>query len=190
VVERQVTGLLRPATVARLVRWELVPRGGQPGFWRLAWELDMEAYAYLRDRQFGRRLLATNRDSWSSAALVEAYGGQAEAEHVFRHLKDPEHLALRPQYHWTDQKIRVHSLCCVLGYLLAALLRRRARQLGYEESLEELLEMLQGIRAVLAVECRETAGRPRARWQLEEADPRALRLYEALAADRYRLGPT
>ena len=48
-----------------------------------------------------------------------AYRGQSEVEEVFRQTKDDEHLAVRPQYHWTDQKIHVHTFICLLGLLLA-----------------------------------------------------------------------
>ena len=122
---------------------------------------------------------------------------------MFRQLKDPEFLALRPQYHWTDQKIQVHSFCCVLGYLLAALLRREVRRQGLElpppfwaeqappqsHSLPRLLKTLSGIRAVL----RTTSvgrGRPRVRWQIEDADPLALNLYRHFVLPAYDLGAT
>jgi transposase len=190
-IGRQVERILRPIPqVRKLVRYELTPRAGRAGFWELDWWVDGEALAQLRDRVFGRRLLATNRQDWSAGQIVWAYWGQAEAELVFRQLKDPDCLALRPQYHWTDQKIQVHSFCCVLGYLLAALVRREARRQGRSESLAKLLEMLSGIRAVLRTESPGRPGRPRVRWQLEEADPYALELYRNLIAPNYELGTT
>jgi hypothetical protein len=144
----------------------------------------------LRDRVFGRRLLATDRQAWSDLNIITAYWGQSEAELVFRHLKDPEFLALRPQYHWTDQKIEVHSLCCVIGYLLAALVRRRARQLGYAQGINALVAMLNDIRMALRKEKRGRPGRPRTTWQLEETEPDAMRLYQQLVHPKYNLGPT
>jgi hypothetical protein len=62
--------------------------------------------------------------------------------------------------------------------------------MGYAEGLPRLLEMLNGVRAVLKTEVRARAGRPRVTWQLEDADPRALALYRALVDKAYRLGPT
>lgn len=41
----------------------------------------------------------------------KAYYGQSMIEHAF---KNHYHIALRPQYHWTDQKIEVHFFICVL----------------------------------------------------------------------------
>jgi hypothetical protein len=135
-------------------------------------------------------MLATNRDGWATGEIVWAYWGQAEAELVFRETKNPEFLALRPQYHWTDQKIEVHSFCCVVGYLLAALVRRHARRMGYEQGIAALLGMLNGVRMVLRTECTGRPGRPRAHWQLEDTDADALRLYRSLVHSDYELGPT
>jgi hypothetical protein len=191
VIQRQIERILRPvAQVRKLLRYELIERLRRDGFWELDWWVDGQALSELRDRVFGRRMLATDRQGWSAGQIVSAYWGQSEAELVFRQLKDPEFLALRPQYHWTDQKIQVHSFCCVLGYLLATLLRRTARQQGYTESLRKLLEMLNGIRAVLRTESAGRPGRPAVRWQLEQADPPALELYRHLVAPIYELGTT
>lgn len=189
-VERQIENALKPAVMRKLFRYELTERKHKPGYWDLDWRIDMEAYRQRRERIYGRRILVTGRHEWPTPEIVRAYWGQAEAEHVFERLKDPEFLALRPQHHWTDQKIEVHALLCVVGYLLAALVRREARRMGYTEGLPRLLEMLNEIRLVLRTEVRGRAGRPRISWQLEEADPETLRLYRSLVDQRYELGPT
>ena len=215
-IGRQITRILAHVPqVRQVLRTELIPRADREGFWQLDWWVDPQALANLRDCVFGRRMLATDRHDWPAGQVVWAYWGQAEAELVFRQLKDPELLALRPQYHWTDQKIQVHSFCCVLGYLLAALLRREARRQGLglpppgrddpicpadadsnhaspssEPSLPGLLKMLKGIRAVLRTETSGKSGRPRIRWQLEEADPVALDLYRHFVRPEYDLGTT
>ena len=190
-IESQVERILakRPA-VRKLIRWELTEREGRPGFWALDWWVSAEAFALLRDRQYGRRVLATDREDWPSEAVIWAYWGQGEAELVFRQMKDPEFMALRPQFHWTDQKIEVHSFCCVVGYLLGALLRRHARRMGYTQGMSGLLEMLNGVRMVLRTEQSGRPGRPKAHWQLEETDADAFRLYQSLVHPDYELGPT
>ena len=190
-IEGQVERILakRPA-VRKLIRWELTECPDRPGFWTLDWWVSAEAFALLRDCQYGRRILATDRDDWPDEAVIQAYWGQGEAELVFRQMKDPDFMALRPQYHWTDQKIEVHSFCCVVGYLLGALLRRHARRMGYTRGMSSLLEMLAGIRMVLRTEESGRPGRPKARWQREETDPDAARLYQSLVHPGYELGPT
>lgn len=191
VIERQIQRILSHARgVRKLICYELTERKGQRGFWKFDWWVDRDAYYDLRDRRYGRRILATNRRDWPTEEIIRAYWAQAEAELVFRQMKDPEFLALRPQYHWTDQKIEVHSFCCVVGYLLAALVRRHARRMGYKQGLAALLGMLNDVRVVLRTECSGRPGRPRVHWQIEETDPDALRLYQSLVHPDYELGPT
>ena len=190
-IQRQVERILAHVPqVRQVLRTELIRRADREGFWELDWWVDPEALAHLRDRVFGRRMLASDRQDWPAEQIVWAYWGQAEAELVFRQMKDPEFLALRPQYHWTDQKIQVHSFCCVLGYLLAALVRRAARAMGYDEGLHRLLEMLSSIRVVLRTESTGRRGKPRIRWQQEQADEPARQLYRSLVVPLYDLGPT
>ena len=173
-----------------LIGHTLCPREGRDGCWDLDWWLDMDAYQQLREREYGRRVLATDRHEWSTPDIVRAYRGQSEAEHVFEDMKNPDFLAMRPQYRWTDRKIEVHGLLSVIGYLLAAPVRRHARRMGYTEGLPRPLGMLNGVRMVLKTEVRTRAGKPRVSWQLEEADPAALKLYHALVGSSYELGPT
>ncbi len=134
-IKRQIAKILKGVLAKRLLRYNLTEDKQRSGYWQFDWWIDMDAYRWLRDRIYGRRVLVSNHAAWQSCDLIWAYWGQSEAELVFRQMKDPEFLALRPQFHWTDQKICVHSFCCVVGYLLAALIRRHARQLGYTEGL-------------------------------------------------------
>lgn len=133
-------------------------------------------YRRLTEEQFGLRVLMTDRDELPTGDLIAAYRGQARAERSFREMKDPETCAVRPQYHWTDQKLQVHAFCCVVGYLLLKLLERRARQAGVPvRSPRALLRALQTIREVTVLEP-GPRGRPRVRRQLEELSPEAERL--------------
>jgi transposase len=190
VIERQIRRFVKPAIVRRIIRYELCPRTGQERYWNLDWWIDQEAYEHLRDRVFGRRILVTSREAWPTESVVYAYWGQSQAEHAFRNLKDPHYLALRPQFHWTDQKIQVHAFCCLVGYLLAALVRRHARRMDYPHGMNRLLGMLNEVRIVLRTEHHQGPGRPRVRWQLEDNDPDATRLYRSLVHPNYTLGTT
>ena len=71
--------------------------------------------------ELGLRVLMTDRHDWDTVDIIKAYYGQSMIEHAFGNLKNPYHLALKPQFHWTDQKIKVHFFICVLGYLLASI---------------------------------------------------------------------
>ena len=72
------------------------------------------AHQRLEDRIFGKRILFTNRDTWTTADVVAAYRSQNEVGSSFRQMKDPHVVSFGPMHHWTDSKIRVHVFYCVL----------------------------------------------------------------------------
>ena len=135
----------------------------------LKYTLDQAAMAHRIENIFGRRILMTDQHEWSTAEIVMGFRGQAKIENVFRTFKNPFHDAIRPQYHWTDQKIRVHVYCVILGYLLARLAYIKATQeIKYQGSLEKFLEDLERIRiAMIAEKAGQTPGPAKVRYQLE-----------------------
>ena len=62
-------------------------------------------------------------------------------------------------FHWTDSKIRVHEASCVLAWLLASLLHREARAVGFAGGLDALLETLADLRLVVDRRSRPPAAR-------------------------------
>jgi transposase len=148
---------------------------------RLSWEIDDTAMAFLETEVFGKRLLMTDQHTWSTEEIMAAYHGQSQAEAAFRQLKDVDHLTVRPQYHWTDQKVRVHTFVCLLAFLLCRLIERESRAAGYVGELSHLLDLLGTIRLAMIVQPSGTqGGRPRCVWVLEESEPEAWRLYQHL----------
>jgi transposase len=84
----------------------------------------MQVLADLEERM-GIRMVMTNRHDWETDEIIKAYYGQYTIEHAFRNIKNPTHLTLKPQFHWTDQKVIVYYFICILGFLLAALVWRQ-----------------------------------------------------------------
>ena len=97
--------------------------------------------------ELGLRVLMTDRHDWDTVDIIKAYYGQSMIEHAFRNLKNPYHLALKPQFHWTDQKIKVHFFICVLGYLLASIVWHQAKvHAQFKGTLDTLLDTLNNIK--------------------------------------------
>jgi transposase len=114
----------------------------------LSYEVNKAAYRELKRRVLGKRILFTDNESWTDEEIVSGYRGQHHVERAFRDLKDPTLVEFRPMFHWTDSKIRVHALCCVLALTLLGLLHRRVSQSGIEISRTRLMEELKQVRAV------------------------------------------
>lgn len=92
-------------------------------------------------------------------------------------------ISTRPQFHWTDQKLRVHAFVCVMAYLLVRLLWwRLRRQTDLSASPRSILAQLKKIRMARIVEMTGKAGRPRLRYQLEEMDAKLRQLAELTVA--------
>ena len=145
---------------------------GQDPQLSLTYRFDQPAFEALAQNTLGRVVLMTDRDDWSTAEIIAAYHGQSTIEAVFAHLKDPFHLALRPQFHWTDQKLHVHVLICILGYVLACTVFRRAQRAGASyASMESLLDALALVRRVTVARSAMGHGPMRVTTQLEEIDP-------------------
>jgi len=173
VVERRVAEVLRGQHMRRLLHVEI---SAEHGRWRVTTWVDAEDYRRLIEERFGLRLVMTDRDDLTTADIIMAYRGQSGAERAFRDMKDPVGFTLRPQYHWTDQKLQVHAFCCVLAFLLLKLLERRARLGGLRlRSPRGVLRALEAIREVTVIEP-GPRGRPRVRRHLKDLDETGQRL--------------
>lgn len=155
--------------LGEVLRYELT---GQDPTLGLTYQFDQPAFDALARDKLGRVVLMTDRDDWSTAEIIAAYHGQSKIEAVFAHLKDPFHLALRPQFHWTDQKLHLHVLICILGYVLACTVFRRAQRAGAPyASMESLLDALALVRRVTVARSATGKGAMRVTTQLEEIEP-------------------
>lgn len=102
-----------------------------------------------REKTFGKTILFCDREDWSSQKIMETYNQKYLCEENFRFLKARHYLRFDPVYHWTDQKIRVHALMCVLALLLVKLLLYRLKQEGLELNVNLLLDELNDIDEVV-----------------------------------------
>jgi len=84
------------------------------------------------------------------------------------------------QFHWTDQKIRVHIFICLLGLLLAEILRKRVFDAGIKMGLDDILDSLANIRESLTIFYTGKKGGPLVDVQLEEMDETEKKLFEVV----------
>jgi len=176
-VNKAVAQVCEASQLKHTIVAEIIER--DPGYFDLRYHVDMQRYEDLCSHYFGRRLLVTNRDSWTTEEIVAAYRGQSHVEGAFRTIKDPFHLAVRPQYHWTDQKIRVHVFCCLIAYLISSLMTREVRKSGLRYSPRHMFDLLEEVRIATYVEAasQPKPGRPAIRTQMETCSPSAMQLF-------------
>ena len=178
-IERDIeTRLMGRQHLQKVIRFKLKGAGRKL---ELAYDFDQAAFEALDRDWLGRLVLVTDNKDWSTDEIIRAYRGQSDVEAVFAHLKDPVHIALRPQFHWTDQKLHVHVFTCLLGYLLARLVHLRAqRAVDYVGSMERLLDTLANVRRATVLRRSSETAKLRVTTQLEETDQESLHLITAL----------
>jgi len=170
--------LLRGQFMEDLLVYDLTERGD--GLFSMTYRTNKEKLDQLEDK-LGFRILMTDRHAWDSEAIVAALHGQSTVEQAFKNIKNPYHLAVTPEFHWTDQKIRVHYFSCVLGYLLASLIWREARmKANFTGTLDTLLDTLNDIRLTTLLEMSGNRGTPKATRQIEEMTDDQRRLMNGL----------
>ncbi len=183
-VQAEIAQILAPRWVSRVVSTTL--SGEQPNELRLSFRTDEKARAALEEELFGKRILFTDKtpEQASTAQIVAEYRSQESVEGDFRQMKDPKVVSFSPMFHFTESKIRVHVLYCVLALMVARLMVREADHAGIHMSVRELLDTLAGIEETLMLYQGER-GRPRARRMLTEIDPTQRRLYDLFGLDAY-----
>ncbi len=145
-----------------------------------------DAWDRLQETLLSKTVLFTDNTDWSDADIVRGYRTQHHIEAGFHRMKDPPPIRLRPQYHWTDQKIETPVFCCVLALMLCRLLRRELQRQGIDRLIGALLDQLGHIREVGLV-CPATDKRraPILKTVLLQMSDEQKTLYNALNLSRY-----
>jgi transposase len=187
-LEETIKSYVGAKGLERLIGWKL-KKIKQDAFALDFW-LDEEEMDFLKSQWLGRRILITNRHDWSNEEIILAYWGQSKVECIFKTIKNPFHLAVRPQYHWTDQKIEVHGFTCLVALLLVTVACKKAREkAGFKGSAHTLFEKLSAIRLATFIEspAKKTRGRYKAVQRLEEMDPDIHALAQGLGLTELKL---
>ncbi len=187
-LEKKIQSLIASYLPQNLVSWKLEQL--KEDAFDLDFWVDKKEFDSLKDHKFGRRILITNQHDWTSKEIILAYWGQSRIESVFKTIKNPFHLALRPQYHWTDQKIEVHGFICFLAILLVMVANKKAREkAGFTGTPHVLLEKLSAIRLATFIESplKKTKGSYKVVYRLEEMDPDIKALAEGMGLSKLKL---
>lgn len=107
-----------------------------------------EALDKIRKQHLGRNALFTDRSDMTNEEIVTAYRSAWHVEAAFKQMKDTKHLTVRPVFHWTDEKIRVHIFTCVLAYRLCCLLVKELSDRGINITVNRMLEEMSGIKKI------------------------------------------
>jgi transposase len=152
-----------------------------------AYRTDPEAIERIAEREWGKRIIFTDRHDWTDEQIISAYRAQSKAENAFRQQKDREFVSYSPAFHWTDQKLKVHGFYCTLALMIVSLIERQIRHAGIHQDGLPLgaklaMRLLNEIDEVTLVyqPAGGRQGRPRVRTILADLDDTQRQLYQAL----------
>lgn len=173
-----IKGIVKGQFVQDIITWKLP---GKRKHYRIEYGVDDTKFEELKKYRLGYRILMTDRHEWTDKEIMAAYHGQSKVEYAFKNLENPYHGSAHPQFHWTDQKIRVHVFTCVLGFLFESVIYRRAQKKKYgQTNYDNLFDRLERIRLASLIEDRGKRKQMDVHYTLEETEPEDELLLDAL----------
>lgn len=149
-IERRVQHALRREFLSAFVVAKI---GGDEQTPTFAWHVDAAKRRHLERTRLGRRVLCTDRHTWSSERIVHAFRGQWNVEELFRRTKKGGIAPWGPSFQWADASLRLHTFATVIGLMLVSLVRLA---LGTSLSAKRMMTELGAIRATVG---RTTTGK-------------------------------
>jgi transposase len=180
--KQRVADILSGQHMKKVIHYEIREEKGLP---LLSYSIDRTAIQHISERLFGKTFLFTDNEHWSNEEILSAYRGLAYIESAFKNMKNHEFLRWQPPFHWTDQKLKVHSFYCVLALTLCSLLRKLFHEAGLPMSIPEMLGTLQGINETVIIYPPGTRIRQKDRISLSKMDADQKRMFEILSLAKF-----
>jgi hypothetical protein len=112
----------------------------------LDWQVDAARRRLLERTRLGRRVLCTDRHTWSNGRIAYAFRGQWNVEELFRRAKKGGVAPWGPSHPWADSSLRLHTFATVVGLTLVSLARLA---LGTRKSAQSMMKTLAEVKATL-----------------------------------------
>lgn len=113
---------------------------------KLIYSLNEEEKNKIIYKYFGKKLVITNKHELTTEEILSSYYEQDYIEKMFKQSKDIHFCNVRPIFHWTDQKIKVHIFICMLSLTLVGVLQKILNNANIRMSNDKILNELNTIR--------------------------------------------
>lgn len=102
--------------------------------------------------RFGKNILITDRNDWSTDDIVKASLDRYVVEDGFRLSKDDHLISTTPFNHWTDSKIRCHIFSCIVAQCYLRLIELRLKRAGFPLSAQKTMKHMRKLHSCLTWE--------------------------------------
>ena len=154
----------------------------------LAFAFNGNKLEHIQEHFLGKTILFTDNHHWTDEQIVATYRSQYHIEDAFKQMKNTKFLGLRPIYHWTDQKIRVHAFYCVLALRLCCLLQRILHDHDIDLSINKMLSSLSEIQQIITVYPKQgVSKKDRESFSLTKMEPEQKKMLDVLNINQYAL---
>jgi transposase len=99
--------------------------------------------------KLGKNIIVTSHHDWSTDDIVRASLDRYIVEHAFRQTKSSEFANMRPIWHWTDQKISCHILCCVIALTYLRLISLWLQRAGVDMTPDQVMQNMRTLGSCL-----------------------------------------
>jgi transposase len=99
--------------------------------------------------KFGKNILVTDREDWSTNDIVRASLDRYVVEEAFRQSKNDDLVSMAPVRHWTDQTIRCHFLSCIIALAYLRLLELILAEAGYPMTAGRCMQIMRTLHSCL-----------------------------------------
>jgi transposase len=178
-VRIRANGILSAQFMRKLIQVD-IEGDNVSGIPLLHYDVDHDEFRRLNQERLGRTVLVSDHIQWNARQVVEAYRSLSVVEDAFKNMKNVDFLRWQPAHHWTDQKLHVHALYCVLALLIASLARKVAFEAGVSLTLPALLKELSSIREVAVIYPPGILAHPKDHITLSRMSSRQKKLAKAL----------
>lgn len=99
--------------------------------------------------KFGKNILVTDQNEWSTDEIVQACLDRYIVENAFRQSKDDDLVSVLPIRHWTDSKIRCHILTCIVALTYLRIIEIKLHRAGVELTAQAAMEQMRKLHSCL-----------------------------------------
>ncbi len=178
-LEQRVGKALGREHLASFVVTEVGGTGKSPTF---SWRVDLERRMLLEQTRLGRRVLCTDRHTWSTERIVHAFRGQWNVEELFRRSKKGGVVPWGPSFQRADSSLRLHTFATMIGLMLVSLAKIA---LATDASARRMLESLAEIKVILVRTTTGGAGRRPTVMLAPELTPEQRRAVKVFELERW-----